>query len=793
MRRLLKTFALTLTALALAAGIWLAWTVSRTLPERDGSVAISGLKAPVTVRYDERGVPHIRADNEIDLYRALGYVHAQDRLFQMELMRRLANGELAEILGPALLDTDRLFRTLGLRQHAQQRAAQMDRSQASSLALAAYLDGINQFQESDRLPIEFKLLGIEPRDFSAQDVWAVSGYLAYSFAAAFRTEPVLTHIRDQLGPSYLRIFQAEGLPTQNATLEPAIAQSLAQVASLSLQAIEEARLPLQHGSNAWALSGSRTASGKPLLAGDPHISFALPSVWYEAHLQAPGFELYGYHQALSPFALIGHNQAFAWSLTMFQNDDIDFVAEKTDPSRPDQVWHQGRWVPLQVTQELIAVKGQAPMPITLRRSPHGPLITDVFRPVLSQQAVALWWTFLESDNPLLNAFHSLNRADTLGKAREAVSKIHAPGLNVVWAHAGGDIAWWAAARLPLRPAGIDPRFVLDASRGEAVKLGYAPFAQNPQEENPARGYIVSANHQPGGLNPPAGYYNLPERARRIDAALRDPQRKWTVPESQQLQQDVTTSYASRLLKTLLAALQGRSQSAEDEALLRSLAQWDGAHSPDSVQATVFTQWLYETARAALLDELGPVHFDHLLKTRALDHALPQLLADPTSPWWDQKGTEQVQTHQDIVHQAWQASLQHLRATLGADPGSWTWAKAHTVTHGHPLGRKKPLNLLFDVGPYGVPGGRELPNNFAHPLGPAPWKVTYGPSTRRVIDLSQPGQAVGGNPTGQSGVLFDRHYKDQAEGFHQGRYMPQHLLEASVQAHTRSTLTLRPEK
>jgi penicillin amidase len=208
---------------------------------------------------------------------------------------------------------------------------------------------------------------------------------------------------------------------------------------------------------------------------------------------------------------------------------------------------------------------------------------------------------------------------------------------------------------------------------------------------------------------------------------------------------------------------------------------------------VFTQWLYETARAAFLDELGPVHFDHLLKTRALDHALPQLLADPASPWWDQKGTEQVQTHQDIVHQAWQASLQHLRTTFGADTRAWAWAKAHTVTHGHPLGRKKPLNLLFDVGPYGVPGGRELPNNFAHPLGPAPWKVTYGPSTRRVIDLSQPGQAVGGNPTGQSGVLFDRHYKDQAEGFHQGRYAPQHLLEASVQAHTRSTLTLRPER
>ena len=793
MKALLRLLALTVVATLLSGGAWVAWTVSRTLPQRDGSVALSGLQAPVNVRYDERGVPHIRAQNEIDLYRALGYVHAQDRLFQMEIMRRLARGELAEILGPSLLDTDRLFRTLGLRHRASQSVAQMDRSLPSTMALMAYLDGINQFQERERLPVEFKLLGIEPRDFSPEDTLAVSGYLAYSFAAAFRTEPVMTHIRDELGASHLRIFKTEGLRPSQTKLDGATARSLAQVASLSLQAPDIARVPVLSGSNAWAIAGSRTASGKPLLAGDPHISFALPSVWYEAHLQAPGFELYGHHQALSPFALIGHNQAFAWSLTMFQNDDVDFVAERLNPERADQVWHQGRWTDLQVRTETIAVKGQAPVTLTLRSSPHGPLITDVFRPALTQQAVALWWTFLDSDNPLLEAFHGLNRADTLNKAREAASKIHAPGLNVVWASAAGDIAWWAAARLPLRPAGVDPRFVLDASQGDAVKLGYAPFTQNPQEENPARGYIVSANHKPQVSNPPAGYYNLPERARRLDAALRDPSRKWTIEHSQLLQQDVTTAYAPALLEHMRAALKDQSQTDAQAQLLQGLATWDGSYSPDSIYPTAFTQWLYEIARAAMLDELGPLHFENLLKTRALDHALPQLLADASSPWWDDRDTPAVETRAQVVQKAWAKALAHLRATYGEDSSAWTWARAHTVTHGHPLGRKKPLNLLFDVGPFSVPGGREIPNNFAHPLGPAPWPVSYGPSTRRVIDLSQPGKAVGGNPTGQSGVLFDRHYKDQAQGFHEGRYVAQHLLEVDVQAHTVGTLTLEPEK
>ncbi|MEI7786559.1 MAG: penicillin acylase family protein, partial [Betaproteobacteria bacterium] len=625
-------------------------------------------------------------------------------------------------------------------------------------------------------------------------------YLAFSFAAAFRTEPVLTHIRDQLGPAHLRIFQGDALQIQasraagerfarRSTLHPDAAQSLSRVAKLSLDAMEQLQLPLLHGSNAWAVAGRRTASGKPLLAGDPHISYGLPSTWYEAHLQAPGFELYGHHLALMPFALLGHNTQFGWSLTMFQNDDVDFVAEKVDPHHPNQVWHQGRWVALQERNETLAVKGQAPVSISIRHSPHGPLITDVFRPVLAPQAVALWWTFLESDNPLLPAFYSLNRAASLPAARAAVRQIHAPGLNVVWASAAGDIAWWAAARLPLRPAGIDPGFVLDAARGEAVKTGFAPFSENPQLENPAQGHIVSANQQPTGPLPPAGYYNLPQRARRIEAALQDPHRRWRMQDAQALQQDTSSDYGPSLLKHMLPAVQARTS--RDAALLQQLKAWDGRHDIGGSSATVFTQWLYELARASLLDELGPTHFDNLLKTRAIDHALPRLLADAASPWWDDRQTSAVETREDIVRKAWQSALDHLTGLYGPEPARWSWGSAHTVSHGHPLGRQKPLDRVFDVGPFEVPGGRETVNNFSHPLGPAPWKVSYGPSTRRVIDFAAPGQALGINPVGQSGVLFDRHHHDQAEAFHQGRYVPQHLLQADVQAHARSQLTLKP--
>ena len=204
------------------------------------------------------------------------------------------------------------------------------------------------------------------------------------------------------------------------------------------------------------MSGSRTASGKPLLAGDPHIRFAAPAVWYEAQLSYPGFELYGHHQALNPVASLGHNSDFGWSITMFQNDDLDLIAEKLNPDNPNQVWYRGQWVELQSRAEQIEVKGGEPVSLTLRRSPHGPIINDALGATAGKTPIAMWWAFLETENPILDAFYQLNRADSLSKARAAAEKIQAPGLNVVWANTNGDIGWWAAAQLPLRPVGVNP-------------------------------------------------------------------------------------------------------------------------------------------------------------------------------------------------------------------------------------------------------------------------------------------------------------------------------------------------
>ena len=769
MRRFLRGSLWVVGGLVLGVALALWVNMRMRLPQREGTLSLPGLQAEVSVRYDRWGVPHVRAANEADLYRALGYVHAQDRWFQMEMLRRLARGELAEVLGPKLLPTDRLFRTLTVRQWADTQAQRLNPTDPSTQALQAYLDGVNHFVTTGPLPLEFQLLGLPRRPFAAADTLSVASYLAYSFANALRTEPVFTQIRDQLGPAYLSVIEPLAAPP--ARMAPNVPlPALTELAQLGLDAADAAGLPLLEGSNAWAVSGARSRSGRPMLAGDPHIGFAVPSVWYEAGLEAPGFTLHGHFAALIPMALLGHNAQFGWSLTMFQNDDMDLIAEQTSPDHPGQVRHHGAWVAWRERQENIAVKGQEPVPLTLRHGPHGPIVNDALpaHALPASTPIALWWTLLESDNPLLRAFYQLNRADTLDKARQAASQIHAPGLNIVWANAAGDIAYWSAARLPIRPAGVNPHFVLDGSRPEADKLGWLPFSANPQQENPSGGLIVSANQAP--TEPVPGYYAPPDRARWLTQVLADPDVRWDSAGMQRLQLAHTSDTAPEIAAALRTALGDPDALPEGEQrLLALLARWDGRHGVNDVAPTLHHQWLYEVLRAAMSDELGPAGFDLLLRTRRIESIALRLLLDPASPWWDRRDTPQVQeTRTAIAQYAWRAAVAHLRSTFGNDPATWRWGRAHTLTHVHPLGRQAPLDRVFNVGPLEVAGGREVPNQHSFQIGSAPWRVTSGPSTRRVIDWGDLAQAQGSTPVGQSGAWGDPHYADQAAAFAQGR-------------------------
>ena len=381
----------------------------------------------------------------------------------------------------------------------------------------------------------------------------------------------------------------------------------------------------------------------------------------------------------------------------------------------------------------------------------------------------------------------------LSKARTAATYIQAPGLNLVWANAKGDIGWWAAAQLPQAPgrsqSGVYPRRRHSTGR----QRRFYPFSANPQEENPARGYIVSANFQPlspAGIEIP-GYYNLADRGQQLNRQLSDASVKWNLKNSQALQLGTATDYGKRVLKPLLAVLREVVSDPVERKLMEQLAQWKGDYPLDSTAATLFNQFLFNLTEATMRDKLGDAFFDTLLSTRVIDAALPRLAASADSPWWDNRTTVQKESRADTVKMAWQASIAHLKATLGDDPGKWHWGRAHTLTHDHPLGRHKPQDWLFNVGPFAAPGSHEVPNNLSAKLGNAPWPVTYGPSTRRLIDFATPTHSLTINPLGQSGVPFDRHYRDQAESYIEGDYDKPHMDEAEIQLNTRSTLRLVP--
>jgi penicillin amidase len=277
----------------------------------------------------------------------------------------------------------------------------------------------------------------------------------------------------------------------------------------------------------------------------------------------------------------------------------------------------------------------------------------------------------------------------------------------------------------------------------------------------------------------------------LNQYLAQPDVKWDLKNSQEMQLSTATGYGPRVLKALIPELLNIVTDPLERSLLDQLAKWDGNHAASGILPTVFNQLLYQLAEGTMADELGPVMFKNLLKTRTLDAALPRLAADANSPWWDNRSTPAFESRSDTLKGIWRTTQNHLQDTLGKTPSGWSWGKAHTLTHKHLLGQQRPLDLLYDVGPFEVSGGREVPNNLSYPIGPAPWAVNQGPSTRRLIDFALPTQSLGINPVGQSGVLFDRHYSDQAGSYAKGEYVAQRLSQDDIKANTRSVLRLKP--
>jgi len=773
-------------------------------PQYSGRLPLAGLQEEVEVIFDPYGIPHIYGQNEEDVYFALGYVHAQDRLFQMEMMRRVAAGHLAEILGEKLVKTDKFFRTLGILKDAEMNAALFlkDKNSPAKKAALAYLAGVNQFVDNGKSPIEFSILGIPKEKFTPKDLYLTAELMAFGFAAGFQMDPLVTKAYDKLGWDYLKDWVLGWPP--GAQKIPVYPSNYSAAADALPSAINKmmANLPVSAwiGSNGWVVSGNKTKSGKVIFANDTHMAYSQPSVWYEAHLEYPGFSFYGNHAAGVPFALIGHNRFAAWGLTMFENDDVDFYKERLNPENPNQVWFIDHWEDLKIRQETIKVKGGKPVSFKVRSSRHGPILNEVDDKVAQtgSDPVAVWWAFNKFPTRMMEAFYGLSHARTIEEARRAASKIDGVGLNVMYGDRDGNIAWWAAGKLINRPDHVNSKLFLDGAGGKDEPLGYYDFSQNPQSENPPAGFVYSANNQPdtltGKLYP--GYYVPEDRARRIVQYLQS-ETTWSVESTKKMNTDCISTVFAEVTAEILNTLKA------DETLQRTtthkkvftiLQNWDGDHQVTAVAPTIFTMLLSYIMENSMADELGDDDYEAFNSSHVMKRTIAVIIKNNPSLWWDDIRTEGVkETRQMIFAQSFDQTIKALTKQLGPDVSAWHWGKVHTLEHGHLLGRQKPLNYLFNVGPFAAAGGNETLVNLGFRLNPqGRYPVYFGPAMRIIIDFADIENSLSVNPTGQSGFFLSDHYDDQAALFNSGKFRKQMMNREEIEKLGKGTLILIPQ-
>jgi penicillin amidase len=794
--RLLKKILLALVALILIVVIG-GYVYMQTLrPDVSGELTLPGLSADVEVLYDAYGVPHIYAQHERDAYYALGYVHAQDRLFQMEMIRRVASGRLAEVLGPDQVKVDKLFRTLGLHEFARDHAKRHLGADTArwQQAAHAYIKGINHFIETGFTPIEFSIIGIPKQPFTDEDIYLAGGFMSFGFAEGLRIDPVLQNLYNTHGAAYFQDLAVQS-PANAVRIRNHHTSTSAQANLISAihETLNTIPIPQWLGSNGWVVSANKSTSGFPLLANDTHIGFGQPAVWYEAHIEYPGFRFYGHHIAGIPFGLLGNNDKAGWGLTMFENDDTDFYIETPNPDNALEVKFMDQWEKLTTRTEIIHVKGESDVTLEVKQSRHGPVINGVLEGVSENDApIALAWTLLKLDNPFVEAVYKLNHATDIKDAHEAVALMTAPGLNVMYGDVHGNIAWWACARLPIRPDSVNSKLFLDGASGEDEYLGYYPFDKNPMALNPPWGYVYSSNNQPdtvdGVVYP--GYYYPRARASRIVQYL-EQDTKWSQADMRKMNLDVVSTEAAGIAQEFASVLASTGDASLTE-VIGVLKAWNGDHQPGDIAPTIYYTMLAHVVRETMLDELGNDALESISKTSLMPSSYPMLIRNDASPWWDNVTTQETtETRATIIRNAAAHTLKILSERWGSDIKTWTWGQVHTLTHPHPLGAVKPLDKFFNVGPYVVPGGNEVLNNLMFDLDTAAYfPVVAGPALRKITDFSniEGGETV--SPTGQSGNIMSDHYDDQAEMFATGKSRPMLMKREEIEKASTSRLLLK---
>lgn len=810
---------LLLLAAALVAGGVMAVHLLRSMPKLDGQVQLPGLSAPATITRDAADVTHIEAASALDTWRALGFVHAQERGWQLEFNRRLMRGELSEILGAATLDTDKLMRTLGIIGMAHKQLQGL--SPATQAALQAYSEGIQNAWQSGavRPSPEFKLLGTTAGGPKGQ-AWTPEDSLGWALMMALdlggnwgqefarlSASQVLNHEQLwQLFPPYPgekpattvdlpALYQQLGVyatQTQTGAVSAPPANALAQ---WSADWVRDVGILEGKGSNNWVVPGSRTVSGKPLLANDPHLALSSPAIWYFAHLKAPAGELPGgyKHPALDvigatlpglPFVVLGRTSGVAWGFTNTGPDVQDLYLEQLDASKPGQYRTPTGWAPFEERAETIRVKGQGDVALTVRSTRHGPMVSDVqpaYRRIIDDRryVLSLRWSALTEDNKTVQAGMLTNWAQTVPELQQAFTDNHAPMQSVVMADTLGDVAFQAVGKLPVRSAQNDIRGVAPAPGWLAQYdwTGWLPAAQNPAVNRQAiesKGWHATANQNilpKGYAHFVGGDWTTPERFERIEQLLAArPQHN---RESLQAIQNDVTSLGAQVL--LPAVRNAQPKHPLGDQALKMLIAFDGQMTAHSPAALVFNVWADELTRGLLVPHLGAERFQGLYGKRHFRAAVEDILKRSDTFWCGAAGCAAQ------VSAALDRALTRIAAQQGQNMRAWRWGAWHPAISSHkPFGKVPYLSAVFDVRTesagdlFTVNVGQYWANDPKEPFA-----NRHAASMRAVYDLADPEQSVFIYQTGQSGHAFDARSRNMAKAWASGQYRPLQQKSAPI--------------
>ncbi len=791
--------------LALLAGVALSgyFYLRTSLPQMSGSLLTPGLTQVVEIVRDANAIPHIFAKNTFDAYFALGYVHAQDRLWQLEMNRRVAAGRLAEVFGPAVVDQDKFMRVLGLRRTAEAIYRNLDGD--TQQRLTAYVGGINAFLEARRgsLPPEFLVARFSPTPFWAVDCVAWQLMMAWDLGGNWRDELLRLRLGRRLSPrqisQFLPLYPGEPqlvLPNLGA-LYAGLSVDLERLAAAAPQSPADAA-----ASNNWAVSGRRTTSGKPMLANDPHLGLTTPSIWYFAHLSAPGLNVIGATLPGIPAVILGHNDRIAWGMTNTAPDVQDLYVEKLDPAKPGNYLVPGGSEPLRVVEERIAVRGEADVVLPVRITRHGPVISDVVKSATEalpeKQVMALAWTALRADDKTVASGHAITSAQNWREFVAALRDFHAPQNNFVYADVDGNIGFIAPGRVPVRRADNDLKGLAPAPGWDARYdwAGFVPFDQLPRSLNPPDGKLVTANQKIVGDDYPytlsLEWGALPYRARRI-AEMLDATAQHNRASFTALQADVFSGAAQDLLVQLsLDNLNPQSDDAHHA--LTALKRWDGKMSANASEPLLFQAWLRELNRAIYADELlelFSVAWDQRVRF------LLQVLTDDggAAKWCDDLSTtDVVEDCQLQAERALVAAMSDLRQRYDADPLTLRWGDAHIAASDHrPFGNQPHLGKLLNL-QVASPGdtwtvnvGR---NRVADPQ--QPFVNRHAASMRAIYDLADPNRSVFIHTTGQSGNRLSPFYDNFVNKWARIEYVPMSMRRADIDSGSIGSLTLLPK-